>query len=124
MEQTEALKRKTPPKKKVQTEGIRVHRNTKKAIYSDLAKINKKDFGRKVRVDAYIKLAISKLTQDDFKKLQDDSLTQADRLEMQYREYVKRHGQVTKDQFLGIVLDGKHLDVTGGSVGPQNSASR
>ena len=54
-------------------------------------------------------LRISKLTPEDFKKLQNESLTQADRLEMQYRDYVKKHGQVTRDQFIGIVLEGKHL---------------
>jgi hypothetical protein len=109
MESVETTKKKIPSKKKVQTESLRVHRSTKKTIYSDLAKINRKDFGRKVRTDSYIKLAISKLTESDFKALQNESLTQADRLELKYRDHVKKHGQVSKDQFIGILLDASEL---------------
>jgi hypothetical protein len=48
MEAKQVSKQKKKPN--LQTESIRVHKNTKKKIMSDLAKINKKDLGRKVWV--------------------------------------------------------------------------
>jgi len=85
---------------------LRVKRETKKRIQAELAKVNKKDFGKKVRCDELIGTALSLLTDQHLKVLQDGSMTNADRLEIHYRDYVKKHGATTKDEFLGKVLSG------------------
>jgi len=85
---------------------LRVKRETKKRIQVELAKVNKKDFGKKVRCDELIGTALSLLTEQHLKALQDGSMTNADRLEIQYRDYVKKHGATTKDEFLGQILAG------------------
>jgi len=35
------------------------------------------------------------------------SLSNADRLEQQYRDHIKAHGHITKDAFLGKLLSGE-----------------
>jgi hypothetical protein len=86
------------------TVGLRLRRETKKRIQMELAKINKKDFGKKVRCDELIGAVLALLTERHIKDLQDGSLTNADRLEQKYREYVRKHGPMTKDSFLGTLL--------------------
>ena len=86
------------------TVGLRLRRETKKRIQMELAKINKKDFGKKVRCDELIGTALSLLTERHIKELQEGSMTNADRLEQKYREYVRKHGPMTKDSFLGTLL--------------------
>src|SRR3989338_4637967 len=88
------------------TVGLRLKRETKKRIQAELAKINKKDFGKKVRCDELIGTALSLLTERHIKELQDGSMTNADRLEIQYRDYIKKHGATSKDDFLGKILLG------------------
>ena len=85
---------------------LRVKRETKKRIQAELAKLNKKDFGKKVRCDELIGVVFSLLTDQHLKALQEASMTNADRLEIQYRDYVKKHGATTKDEFLGKILVG------------------
>ena len=107
MEQSTQLKTSKPKATNPATVGLRVKRETKKRIQAELAKVNKKDFGKKVRCDELIGTALSLLTEQHFKALQDGSMTNADRLEIQYRDYVKKHGATTKDEFLGTLIGGQ-----------------
>lgn len=88
------------------TVGLRVKRETKKRIQNELAKVNKKDFGKKIRCDELIGTALSLLTEQHIKNLQDGSMTNADRFEIQYRDHVKQFGATSKDEFLGKILAG------------------
>ena len=90
----------------VSTTPIRVKRETRKRIAAELARMNKKDFGRKIRPDDLINLALALVTQAHRDQLQSSSLSNADRLEQKYREYVKANPGTTKEQFLGALLDG------------------
>lgn len=85
---------------------LRVKRETKRRIQAELSKVNKKDFGKKVRCDELIGTALSLLTDQHLKALQEGSMTNADRLEFQYLDYVKKHGATTKDEFLGMLIGG------------------
>jgi hypothetical protein len=91
----------------VSTVALRVKRETKRRIQTELAKVNKKAFGRKVRVDALVSRALNLLTDADIKTLQEASLSNSDRLEQKYREYLKTNSGVSKDEFLGQMLTGK-----------------
>ncbi len=88
----------------VSTVPIRVKRETKKRLQSELAKVNKKQFGRKVRLDALIDRAVSLLTEADLLNLQQASLSNVDRLEIKYREFVKTNATISKDEFIGLIL--------------------
>ncbi len=88
------------------TTPIRVKRETRKKILQELAKANKKDFGRKVRADDLIALALSFVRAEHIELLQDATLSNADRLDRRYKEFVAKHGHVSKDVFLGKLLAG------------------
>ena len=104
MEQTTQTKVSKARQTNSPTVGLRLRRETKKRIQMELAKINKKDFGKKVRCDELIGTVLSLLTERHIKELQEGSMTNADRLEQKYREYVRKHGPMTKDSFLGTLL--------------------
>lgn len=67
---------------------IRIRRETRKRLLTELAKANKKDFGKKVRMDEYIALALSLIKPEHIESLQESSLTHADRFERDYRTYI------------------------------------
>ena len=83
---------------------IRVHKDVARAIRRDLAKLNKKDFGRRISFSDYVAKAISKVTDEDRKELQEAALSNADRLELLYRSHSEKGGSLSKEQFLGRVL--------------------
>lgn len=107
MENIETKKVVKSLKKKSSSSALRVHNDTKRALTAELTKINKKDFGRKVKVDQLLKLLLTLIKPEHIKGLQEQSLANADRLEMQYREFVKRNGDISKDEFLGKILSGE-----------------
>ena len=81
--------------------------STQKLVSSLLTKANRKSYGRKVKASQLIQHALSKLDEADIKLLQDQSLSNADRMEMKFREYCKRNSGATRDEFLGQLLQGK-----------------
>lgn len=94
-------------KKIVTASSLRVKPETRKRFLSELAKVNKKSFGRKVRADQLLSLLMTFMRPEHIQKLQQESLSNADRLEMRYREHVKKFGPVSKDEFLGLLLTEK-----------------
>ena len=111
MDTTEPIKKAKPADKSGSSFALRVRRETKRRVMQELAKVNKKDFGRKVTVDDLIGLAVSLLNAAHLTHLQERSLSNADRLKQRLREYVKKHGAVSKDEFLGMIL-GDQPDAT------------
>ena len=95
------------PIKKTSGGSIRVKAETKKRILAELLKINKKPHGRSIRADQYLVLAMSLIKPEHIQKLQDESLSNADRIEIKYREYIKSHGLISKDEFLGTLFSVK-----------------
>ena len=84
---------------------IRVRKETRRKIVTVLTRINKKDFGRKIRADELIALALDTVTEQEIAALQQQSMTNADRIEAAFRAHLKRHPGITKDQFLGTLLN-------------------
>ena len=101
MEQSDNKKVTTAASKKLNTTGIRVDKDTRRIIARILDKLNKKQFGKRVKANQLIALAIGLLNDDHYKQLQKQSLSNADKLEMQFKEYVRQHGSISKDEFLG-----------------------
>ena len=106
MNQTKPIKVKPG---KAPTVAMRVRRETKRRIAAELARVNKKDFGRKVRADDLIVLALSLVEERHITGLQERSLSNADRIEQRYQAFVKDHGPIAKDVFLGKLLAGETL---------------
>ncbi len=95
-------------KKKAKGDGsssIKISKEVKKKLNSLLIKINKKDFGKRVRSEKVILLALQQIDEEHIKELQNSALTNADKLEIKYREYVSRNGSISKDEFLGKLLE-------------------
>jgi hypothetical protein len=86
---------------------LRVRRETKRQLESDLEKVNKKDFGRRVRAEEYITLALSLITPKHLEQLQEQSLTNSDRLERDFRAYAAANGAISRDEYLGKILNGE-----------------
>lgn len=96
-----------PTKKAAAASSLRVKPETRKRFLSELTKVNKKSYGRKVRADQLLSLLLTLLRPEHLQQLQQGSLSNADRLEMKYREHVKKFGPVSKDEFLGLLLTEK-----------------
>ncbi len=89
---------------KLKTDNLRVRRETKKKIQTELAALNRKDFGRKVTTDDYVQLAISLVRPEHTDTLKERTLSNKDRMEKRYQEYCAAHGKVSKDEFIGTLL--------------------
>lgn len=70
-------------------------------------KVNKKSFGRKVRDNEILYLALTLVTPEHLVKLQENTLSEKDRLNMAHEEYVKNHGRISMDQFIGLLIRGE-----------------
>lgn len=106
MEMQTEKKGKTAQKKVAYT-AIRVRRELKRQIEVGLEKLNKKDFGRRIRTADNLGLALKLVTEEHVVEHQEASLSNTDRRERDYREYVTRHGSIPKDEYLGKRLSGE-----------------
>ena len=102
--ENEVKEQKAKPKSDISA--IRIDMATQKLVSSLLAKANRKSHGRKVKASQLVQLALSKLEDTDIRQLQENSLSNADRMEMKFREYCKRNSGATREEFLGQLLSG------------------
>ena len=107
MEQKQPIKKTTSKTQNVSTVSIRVKQETKKKLLQEVSKCNKKQYGKKIRPDDYLALAILLITPEHVKDLQTASLSNSDRMEIKYREYISQHGSISKDAFIGRLLRGE-----------------
>lgn len=80
---------------------------TSKLLQTIKEKVNKKNFGRKVRDSEIIKKALALLKPEHIEELQESTLTERDRLALAHEDYQKAHGKLTLDQFIGMLLKGE-----------------
>jgi len=94
------------------TTPMRLLKTTAKELKSIVTSLNKKPLGKKVRVDEVIVKALSLLKERHLEEIKESTLTNADKLELTYREYCKSNGQISKDEYIGRLLKGddKSLD--------------
>ncbi len=104
--ETQIEKKTKQSQKKPSYAALRVRRETKRQIVTHLETLNKKDFGRRVRAEDYLSLALSLVTPEHLEQLREASLTNSDRLERDYRAYVTEHGPISRDEYLGKRLNG------------------
>ena len=107
MEQNPQPKKQKSSSKAGTYKSIRLSPETAKKLSKIHQAVNKKQFGKKVQPDAILSLALGQLSDSHFKELQEKSLSNNDHLEMAFREYLKKHPSISKDDFLGIVARGE-----------------
>ncbi len=101
METVETKKQVKKSNNKVTTTGMRISKETRKDLARLLELANKKQFGKRVKASHIIVLALKLIGENHIKELQQASLSNSDKIEMQYREYVHQNGAISKDDFLG-----------------------
>jgi hypothetical protein len=103
MEPSDAKKPVKLSGKKSVSAAIRISIETRKRMVLELAKINKKPHGKRVKVDALIVKLLTKISPQDVTDLQEASLSGRDRMEQNYRAYCAKFGAITMDQFLDVI---------------------
>ena len=106
-ENIESKKNAKIEKHKITTTPIRVKHQTRRKIINELARINKKDFGRKITADDLIALALGLIGDEHVHSLQQSTLSNNDRFEVAFRAHIKEHGAITKDEYLGKIMTGE-----------------
>jgi len=101
---------------------FRVSKETARAVTLDLAKINKKDYGRHVNAADYLALAITLVKPEHLSTLQEGSLSNQDRFERDYAAHCAEHGKVSKDEYLGMRMRGEILTSLCASKNSEKSA--
>lgn len=105
MDQIENEGASAPKKKSTQnTVPVRVRKATARTIKATLNKLNKRPLGRKVTVDDIVAKALPLLTETHLDEIKESTYSSQDRLEIQYQEYCRVHGNTTKEKFLEELL--------------------
>ncbi len=90
---------------------VRVLYSTQNKLSSLLSEVNKKDFGKRVKANELIELALGLIKDDHIKELQNKSLSNSDLLDMKFDEHVKKFGPISKDEYIGILLKGQLKEI-------------
>jgi hypothetical protein len=89
---------------------VRVSLASKKIAIGLLGKANSKKFGRKIKFDALFDLALTLVTSEHLKVLQEQSMTNEDRKEILRQKYVEKYGSISKDDFTGFMMKPEYID--------------
>lgn len=65
---------------------------TKERIFSFLEKVNSKEFGKTISFKDMVLYSFEKLTEKDLTKLQEDSLTEMEKVERALKDYNEKNG--------------------------------
>ena len=95
-----------PPSKRSNTHLVRLNKSAGQRLKSVLNKLNKKEFGKRISASDLIEHSLGLIKSEDLKTLQQESYSSKDLLEIRYLEYCKNNKKVSKDQFLGLLLEG------------------
>lgn len=92
-------------KKSSSTDSIRIKRDTKKQIMNLVKQLNKdKTIGQSIKGQQVVEIAVSLLEPKHLEQLKEQSLTNEDRFEQNYQNYIRLHGVISKDNYFGILL--------------------
>lgn len=86
---------------------VRVKTETRDRVLAVVDRLNEKELGRKVIPDDVLAIAVTLLKAEHLEQIQMATLSNFDRLESDYREFVRRNPGVSKDEYLGKLLTGE-----------------
>ena len=83
---------------------VRIKATAKIAAKLLLKKVNEKALGRTIKFDELIDLALTLVTDDHLKTLQEVSLSNEDRKERLRQVYISKVGAISKDEWTGFTM--------------------
>jgi len=86
---------------------IRVKLKTKNQLDLLLNKANKKSFGHKVKPDDIISFCLNLIDDKEIKIIQEKTVCNKDRFEMLFKKLSTKNKDVSRDDLLGMLIDGK-----------------
>ena len=102
-----APKTKQKPKTDGVSSPIRVKQSTRSKLDELLRRANKQKLGRKVKTDDLICFSLGLLNEAHLDQICDKALTNKDRLELLFKKVAKEKRGITRDEFFGMLIDGK-----------------
>ncbi len=109
-QKTELKTSKSKAKGAAKHASVRVKATSKKVALALQDEANNKPNGRKVKLDDVFELALSLVTSEHLKALQERSMTHEDRKEILRQKYIEIHGPVTRDEFIGRMMKPAFFD--------------
>ena len=101
------------------TVALRVKPETKEKIDREVSRINhERQYGRKITTDDYVALAIRLVGSKHLEELKAAVMTNSDRMELEYLEYTKQHGSISKNDYYGLLLQGWKSSSRNGNQNP------
>jgi hypothetical protein len=88
---------------------IRLQKQAKEKLDSLLTRANKNRIGKKIRANDLIGYSLDLLTEEHLKDLVARRLTNKERLEILNKKLSRTQRGLTREDFLGILLEGKTL---------------
>jgi hypothetical protein len=95
---------KTTKKTALKRKSLCIHLETEKKLDRILELANKKQFGRKVKPDQLLSLALDLVQEQHIVMLQEQTLTNENRMERLRQKHIKLRGPISKDDFLGFTM--------------------
>ena len=92
---------------KLSSAAIRISHKSRMKLEQLLLQSNKDRFGRKVKADDLISFSLELLTDEHLAEIRNKLLSYKDRLELLFRRVSKERKGLTRDDFFGMLLDGK-----------------
>ena len=100
----EVKRSKSKPKTAAKCASVRIYVTGKKRASQILDEANDKEYGRSVKFPELFELAISLVTPEHIRMLQERSATNEDRKEHLRQIYIANFGSISKDEFTGFML--------------------
>lgn len=89
---------------------LRVSLASKSIANKILKKANSKKAGRRIKFDELLQRGLSLITEEDIKVLQKNSLSFEDKKEQLRQLYIKKNGNISKDEFTGFMMTPEYFD--------------
>lgn len=86
---------------------IRVSHETKRELERLIEVIEHEGGKKRIKVDMVIRHALSKLKEQDIEELRSRTVSYSELFDREFHSYRAKDSDVTKDEFLGLVLLGK-----------------
>jgi len=86
---------------------VRLRAESKRKLDALLARVNKDRVGRRVKPDDLICYSLDLLTDNHLQEIGARLLTNKERVEILYRQLAKTKRGLSRDKFLGLLLEGK-----------------
>ena len=101
---------KTPVKTDAKSASIRVSLTAKKNAKEILKTVNKKGYGRNVRLSELLELAMTLIQPAHIQMLQEKSLSSDDRKEQMRQKYIATRGPISKAEFTDFQMTAAYID--------------